>query len=86
VADNGSDLHAYVVALDTATGASRGTYTLTSNFLTSLALGNGVVYVSGSRTAQKPSAPDHIDALNAENGQVLWEDARHGTNHLTPTT
>lgn len=85
VADNGSDLRAHVVALDTATGATRWQYTLTSNFLSSLAFGNGVVYVSGFSDPLNPSAPDRIDALNAENGKALWEDARHGTNTITPT-
>lgn len=83
--DNGSDLHAHVVVLDTATGATRWQYTLTSNFLNSLALSNGVVYVSGFSNPQNPSAPDHIDALNAENGQTIWEDAQHGTGHIIPT-
>ncbi|HEU5374173.1 MAG TPA: PQQ-binding-like beta-propeller repeat protein [Ktedonobacteraceae bacterium] len=80
VADNGSDLHAHVIALDTATGTIRWQYTLTSQFLKSLALNNGVVYVSDSGS----SGLDHIDAFNAENGHLLWEDAQHGTNHLTP--
>lgn len=85
VGDNGSDLHAHLVALDTATGAIRWQYTLTSNFLSSLALSNGVVYVSGFSDPQKSSTPDHINALNAENGQVLWADAQHGAGPITPT-
>ncbi|HEU5381634.1 MAG TPA: PQQ-binding-like beta-propeller repeat protein, partial [Ktedonobacteraceae bacterium] len=47
VADNGSDLRAHVIALDTATGITRWQYTLNSDFLKSFALDNGVVYVSG---------------------------------------
>jgi outer membrane protein assembly factor BamB len=86
VADNGSDLHAHLVALSTATGATKWQKTLSSNFISSLALGNGVIYISTFiNDALKSSIPDSIDAFSADSGQVLWEDAQHGTSGIVPT-
>ncbi len=84
VADNGSDLRAHLVALATATGATKWQHTLTGNFLNGLALSNGVIYASTFSDPQT-SAPDPIDAFNASSGQTLWEDTEHGTYGIVPT-
>jgi outer membrane protein assembly factor BamB len=85
VADSGSQGHAHLVALDTTTGTLKWQYTLRGGFVNGFVVSDGIIYISSDTTSQNDPLPAEIDALNATNGHLLWQDTQHGDSNFTPT-
>ena len=84
VADQSTDKHAHLMALDTTTGALKWQYTLPGSSLGSFCINNGLVYINSTNSGSANPGLPQIDALNANNGSMLWEASQPGIDMIVP--
>lgn len=87
VSYSGSGGHAHLAALDATTGTIKWQKPLLDRFPQGFALANGVIYVSSNNDNAGGSDPGaaQLQAINADNGNPLWQTSQYGTNNMTPT-
>ncbi|HEY0756907.1 MAG TPA: PQQ-binding-like beta-propeller repeat protein [Ktedonobacteraceae bacterium] len=81
--DNDTQGHGRVIAISAATGAIKWQQPFANGFVDNLCVSNGIVYFTNP--AEKQNVPNKVYALNAANGNKLWEDAEFNTTPLSPS-